>query len=194
MKKSHHLAFLMISLASALISTAFSQEQVALNVYIHEGDLNGTLLSGVQVAGQDAAGNSFEAMTDSKGAAVISGQPGTWQFTFAKEGYETLNLNYDATETGEAAAYLQPQGGADLTIYVHEENLNGTLLSGVLVTGRDAVGNSLEGITNSNGAVVFSGQPGTWQFAFAKEGYETLNLNYAVAGTEEAAAYLLRAG
>lgn len=194
MRKSHQLAFLMIFLASALISTAFSQEQVALTVYIHEGDLNGTLLSGVQVAGQDAAGNSFEAMTDSKGAAIISGQPGAWQFTFAKEGYETLNLNYDATETGEAAAYLLPQGEAALTIYVHEGDLNGTLLSGVLVAGHDAVSNSFEGITNSDGAVVFSGQPGTWQFTFTKEGYEILNLNYDVAGTEEAAAYLMRAG
>jgi VCBS repeat-containing protein len=64
------------------------------------------LLSGVQVDGQDAAGNSFQAMTDSTGAATISGLPGTWQFTFANEGYQTLNLNYNVTQTEEADAYL----------------------------------------------------------------------------------------
>jgi hypothetical protein len=64
------------------------------------------LLSAVQIDGQDAAGNSFRTMTDSTGAATISGLPGTWQFTFAKESYQTLNLNYDVTQTEVAAAYL----------------------------------------------------------------------------------------
>ena len=86
--------------------TASSQDQVSQTVYVYEGDFNGTLLSGVQVAGQDAAGNSFEAMTDSNGVAVVNGQPGTWQFVFTKEGYETLDLSYDVTETGEGAVYL----------------------------------------------------------------------------------------
>jgi len=40
-------------------------------------------------------------------AYVISGQPGTWQFSFTKEGYDPLNLNYNVTETGEGAVYLQ---------------------------------------------------------------------------------------
>jgi 3-methyladenine DNA glycosylase Mpg len=196
MKMSHYLAFLMI-LASALISTAFSQEQVVLTVYVHEGNLNGTLLSGVQVAGQDDAGNSFRAMTDSSGAASISGLPGTWHFTFAKEGYQTLNLNYDAIQTEVAAAYLlravQPQEQVALTIYVHEGDLNGTLLSGVQVDGQDAAGDSFRAITDSEGAATVSGLPGTWHFTFAKTGYQMLNLNYDVTQTEVAAAYLLRA-
>ena len=91
---------------NSMVSTASSQDQVSQTVYVHEGDLNGTLLSDVQVAGQDAAGNSFEGMTDSNGVAVVNGQPGTWQFVFIKEGYETLDLSYDVTETGEGAVYL----------------------------------------------------------------------------------------
>jgi hypothetical protein len=189
MRKIHHIALFMI-LASSLVSTAFSVEQIALTIYIYEGNLNGTLLSGVLVTGHDALGNSFEGMTNSKGAAIISGQPGTWQFTFAKDGYDTLNLNYDATETEEVAAYLQPQGEAALTIYVHEGDLNGTLLSGVSVSGHDGQGNSFEGTTDSKGAVVLRGKAGTWQFTFTKEGYETLYLNYDVAGTMERAIYL----
>ncbi|MHB8119534.1 MAG: hypothetical protein ACYDHX_12510 [Methanothrix sp.] len=89
-----------------MILTASSLDQVSQTVYVYEGDLNGTLLSGVQVAGQDAAGNRFEGMTDSNGVVVVNGQPGTWQFVFTKEGYETLDLSYDVTETGEGAVYL----------------------------------------------------------------------------------------
>jgi uncharacterized GH25 family protein len=65
------------------------------------------MLSDVQVTGQDAAGNSFEGITDSNGVVVINGQPGTWQFAFMKDGYSPLNLDYDVTETGEGAVYLQ---------------------------------------------------------------------------------------
>jgi hypothetical protein len=89
-----------------MILTASSQEQVSQTVYAHEGDLNGTLLSGVQVAGQDAAGNSFDGMTNSSGVVVVSGQPGTWLFVFIKDGYKTLDLSYNVTETGDGAVYL----------------------------------------------------------------------------------------
>jgi uncharacterized protein YjbI with pentapeptide repeats len=175
------------------------QGQVALTVYVHEGDFNGTMLPGVEITGQDAEGNSFEEVTDSKGAAVIEGQTGTWQLSFAKEGYEPLDLNYDVTQTDEAAAYLQranltqSQEQVALTVYIHEGDLNGTMLSGVQITGQDAEGNSFEEVTDFNGSAVIEGQPGAWQFSFAKEGYETLDLNYDVTQTDEAAAYLQRA-
>jgi len=238
-----------------MILTASSQEQVSQTVYAHEGDLNGTLLSGVQVAGQDAAGNSFNGMTNSSGVVVVSGQPGTWLFVFIKDGYKTLDLSYNVTETGDGAVYLvrsdQPseqiapsQTNSQLeaisksttadqtqletnatplvvtqpyqereklnptddsktltassseqvsqTVYAHEGDLNGTLLSGVQVAGRDAAGNRFEGMTNSYGVVVVSGQPGTWLFVFIKDGYETLNLSYNVTETGEGAVYLVR--
>jgi predicted secreted protein len=83
-----------------------SPETVALTIHVHDGDLNGTPLADVQVSGQDFGGNGFESMTDSNGAVVIDGVPGIWQFTFAKEGYETLSLSYNVTETQNTGAYL----------------------------------------------------------------------------------------
>lgn len=194
MKKIYRLAILVFLALCGMALTAYSQEQVALTIYVHESDLNGTMLSGVQVTGTDASGNDFTGITDSDGVVVIYGNPGTWQFALSKEGYVPVDLSYDVAETEEAAAYLlketSSQDEAALTIYVHEGDLNGTLLSGVQIMGEDAAGNEFAGVTDSNGAVVVYGQPGTWQFTFFKDGYETLDLSYDVAETEEAAAYL----
>jgi tetratricopeptide (TPR) repeat protein len=106
MKKSYYLPILLL-LMSSMVLTASTQEQVSQTVYVYEGDFNGTLLSDIQVTGQDAAGSSFEGITDSNGSIVINGQPGTWQFTFMKEGYNPLSLDYDVIQTGEGAVYLQ---------------------------------------------------------------------------------------
>ena len=107
MKKSYYLAMLIFLTISSIALTAFAQEQVDFTIYVHEGSLNGTALSGVQVTGQDAAGNSFEGTTDSDGAAVLSGQPGAWQFSFIKDGYGALNLKYNVTQTDYGDVYLQ---------------------------------------------------------------------------------------
>jgi hypothetical protein len=107
MRRSFHLAILICLAMCGIALTAFAQDQVDFTVYVHEGSLNGTALSGVDVTGQDGEGNSFEGVTDSNGAAVISGLPGTWQFTFTKLGYDTLNLNYNVTETDYGDVYLQ---------------------------------------------------------------------------------------
>ncbi len=198
MRKSYYLLILILMMNVSMILTASSQEQVAQTIFVYDGDFNGTLLSDVQVDGQDATGNMFGGITDSNGAVVINGQPGTWQFTFAKEGYSPLNLNYDVTETGEGAVYLQrasqlqEQGQVTQTVYVHDGDFNGTLLSDVQVTGRDGAGNSFQGVTNPNGVVAISGKPGTWQLTFAKEGYDTASLNYDVTETQEAEACLQR--
>jgi len=90
-----------------MVITASCQEQVSQTVYVFDGSFNGTMLSDVQVVGQDAAGNAFQGVTDSNGVVVINGQPGTWHFTFVKDGYDSLSLNYDVTETGEGGVYLQ---------------------------------------------------------------------------------------
>ncbi len=181
--------------------------QVALTVDVHKESINGIPLSGVQITGTDAAGNGFEALTNSTGSAVISGEPGTWQFNFAKEGYEGVSLDYNVTETHEAAAYLLSAGESNLspiqsqdtgketelvalTVDVHNGSINGAMLSGVQITGTDAAGNGFEALTNSTGSAVISGEPGTWQFNFAKEGYESVSLDYNVTETHEAAAYL----
>lgn len=194
MKKIHSLAMLVFLMLCGLALTASSQEQVALTIYVHEGDLNGTMLSDVQVAGVDAVGNEFSSATDSSGAAVVYGQPGTWQFAFSKEGYESLDLSYDVAETEEAAAYLEKNAPSEeavaLTVYVHEGDLNGTLLSDVMVLGVDGAGNEFSSATDSSGAAVIYGHLGTWQFTFSKDGYGSLDLSYDVAETEAAAAYL----
>jgi hypothetical protein len=106
MKKGYLVALILL-MSCCMVLTVSSQELVAWTVYVHEGDLNGTMLSNVQVTGQDAAGNSFQGITDSNGVVVISGQPGAWQFSFDKEGYDPLDLYYNVTETGEGAIYLQ---------------------------------------------------------------------------------------
>ena len=107
MKNSYFLAILMLLMSSSTVLVASAQDQVALTVHVYDGDFNGTLLSGVSLSGQDAAGNSFQTVTDSNGAAVVAGQPGAWQFTFAKEGYDPLSLNYDVAATGDGSVYLQ---------------------------------------------------------------------------------------
>ncbi len=107
MRKSYYLAILVLIAASSMALTASAQEQVDFTVYVHDGSLNGTALSGAQVTGQDAAGNSFNSTTDSDGAVTLNGQPGTWQFTFAKNGYETLSGDYDVTGTEDGAVFLQ---------------------------------------------------------------------------------------
>jgi phosphatidate phosphatase APP1 len=196
MTRGYSLILFILLIGSSMVLTASSQEQVAQTVYILEGDINGTMLSNVQVTGQDASGNGFQGITDSNGVVVINGQPGTWQFSFSKEGYNPLSLNYDVTETGEGAVYLQrtsqSQEQVAQTVYVHEGDLNGTMLSDVQVAGQDASGNGFQGITDSNGVVVINGQPGTWQFSFYKEGYNPLSLNYDVTETGEGGVYLQR--
>ncbi len=106
MQKMYHLALLALLVLCSLELAASSQEEVALTAYVHEGDINGTLLSGVQITGTDTAGNEFADVTDSNGAAIIYGQPGTWQFSFTKDGYEPLDLSYDVEGTDAGAVYL----------------------------------------------------------------------------------------
>ncbi len=215
MKVWYYLAAMLI--LSGMILPASSQEQVALTVYVHEGDLDGALLTGVKISGQDASGNEFVQTTDTSGAAVVQGERGTWQFAFQKEGYDTLYLTYNATQTEETAAFLTEETAAflteetaafptevaaanleendatdlvTLTINVHEGDLNGDTLSAVQIKGQDGNGNEFVQTTDSSGVAVVQGVPGTWQFAFQKEGYEILFLTYNATQTEETAAYL----
>ena len=189
-------AMLMLSGMICMISPASSQEQVDLTIHVHEGDLDGALLTGVTITGQDASGNEFVQATDASGEAVVQGEPGIWQFAFQKEGYDTLILTYNATQTEETAAYLIKSDTTDLvtlTIYVHDGDLNGDLLSDVQIKGQDGNGNEFVQATDASGEALVQGEPGVWQFAFQKEGYEILILKYNATQTEETAAYLEKA-
>jgi hypothetical protein len=194
MKVWYYLAAMLI--LSGMIFPASSQEQVDLTMYVHEGDLDGALLSGVKITGQDASGNGFVQATDANGTAVVQGEPGIWQFAFQKAGYDTIFLTYNATQTEETAAYLKKNDTTDLvtlTIYVHEGDLNGDLLSAVQIKGQDGNGNEFVETTNTSGVAVVKGEPGVWQFAFQKEGYDILFLTYNATQTEETTAYLEKA-
>jgi hypothetical protein len=213
--KTVNMAFDVTNISAAVASLeriGQPMESAALTIYVHDGDFDGAMLAGVQVSGQDAAGNDFEGMTDSSGAVIIDGVPGIWQFILSKEGYDSAVLVYDLNQTGELVAYLQRTSQSQepvaqepaalepvalepvaLTIHVHDGDLNGTLLADVLVGGQDAAGNSFEGMTDSNGTVLIGGVPGTWQFTFSKEGYETLSLSYNATVTEDTGAYLMKA-
>ena len=194
MKIVYYLTALLILSSMAL--PAACQDGISLTVNVHEEALDGPLLSEVLITGLDGTGNEFAGVTDSDGVAVISGTPGTWQFSFQKDGYDDLNLQYDATQTEETAAYLEKSSEADqvaLAVYVHEGSLDGPILSDVQITGQDGDGNDFAGITNSSGVAIISGIPGSWQFAFQKDGYDALYLEYNATQSEEAAAYLEKA-
>ena len=194
MKIVYYLTALLILSSMAL--PAACQDGISLTVNVHEEALDGPLLSEVLITGLDGTGNEFAGVTDSDGVAVISGTPGAWQFAFQKDGYDDLNLQYNATQTEETAAYLEKSSEADqvaIAIYVHEGSLDGPILSDVQITGQDGDGNDFAGITNSSGVAIISGIPGSWQFAFQKDGYDALYLEYNATQGEEVAAYLEKA-
>lgn len=194
MKIVYYLTALLILSSMAL--PAACQDGISLTVNVHEEALDGPLLSEVLITGLDGIGNEFAGVTDSDGVAVISGTPGAWQFAFQKNGYDDLNLQYNATQTEETAAYLEKSSEADqvaLAVYVHEGSLDGPILSDVQITGQDGDGNDFAGITNSSGVAIISGIPGSWQFAFQKDGYDALYLEYNATQSEEVAAYLEKA-
>ncbi|MCX6677858.1 MAG: hypothetical protein NTU95_07945 [Methanothrix sp.] len=174
--------------------TASAQEQIALSIYVHEGNLNGTMLSGVQVTGQDAKRGSLTATTDANGVAVVKGAPGTWQLTLEKANYQSIELPYDAVQTEEVAAYLEKTISSDpitLTLYVYEGSLNGTALSGIQITGRDAAGSEITATTDASGSAIISGTPGSWELTLSKTGYRSvINLSFDAAESEEVGAYL----
>ena len=78
MKNSYCLAILMLLICSSTVLVASAQDQVVMTIHVYDEDFNGTPLSDVSLSGQDAAGNSFQTVTDSNGAAVVAGQPGVW--------------------------------------------------------------------------------------------------------------------
>ena len=78
--------------------------EVTLSLYVLERKGNGTPLSGVAVTAYDAAGDISRGITTSNEPLIIRGQPGTWQFTLAKEGYATVRLANNITTTSTAIA------------------------------------------------------------------------------------------
>lgn len=90
--------------AADVVSIGFP---VTLTLYVHKGYASGPTISGVQVTGDDGAGNSFEQTTNSDGYATITGIPGTWSFSASADGYEANNWDQEITETDTKDASLQ---------------------------------------------------------------------------------------
>jgi phosphatidate phosphatase APP1 len=189
------MALLLISCGS--LQAASAQGDVTLSIYVHEGNLNGSMLSDVQITGQDAEGNSLSSTTDSNGIAVIKGMQGTWKLDFTKSGYQALELSYDALQTEEVAAYLEKAASSQpitLTVYVYEGSLNGTVLSGVQITGWDAAGDEINAVTDDDGSAEIKGTPGSWQLSLEKSGYKSVDdLSFDTSESEEVGAYLKKA-
>ena len=180
-----------------MVLASSAMEQISLSIYVHEGNLNGTMLTGAQVSGQDARGSSMTATTDSNGFAVLNGVPGTWQLAIEKDNYHPIELTYDATETEEVAAYLEKTASTDpisLTLYVFEGSMNGTALSGVQLSGKDAAGGEFSATTDASGSAVISGTPGSWELTLTKTGYApVVNLGFEATESDEVGAYLEKA-
>jgi len=122
-------------------------------------------------------GTSFNRLTTSKWICNHLWTTRAWQFTFAKEGYKPVSLNYNVTKTHEAAAYLQKitqssrTGCSDNLCSWREPQWVAT--TRVQITGTDAAENSFVGITDSNG-LRHQRQPGAWQFTILQRGLQTL--------------------
>lgn len=191
------LLMTLLLISCGLLQAASAQGEVTLSIYVHEGNLNGSMLSDVLITGQDAKGNSLSSTTDANGIATIKGTPGTWKLDFQKSDYQALELSYDALQTEEVAAYLEKTASSQpitLTVYVYEGSLNGTTLSGVEISGRDAAGDEISAITDDDGAAKISGTPGSWELSLEKAGYKSaVDLSFEATESEEVGAYLKKA-
>ena len=176
------------------VPASSAQEKISLSIYVHEGNLNGTMLTDAQVSGQDADGNSMTAATDANGVAVLNGVPGTWQLSIEKDNYQPIELTYEAEQTEEVAAYLEKTESSSpisLTLYVYEGSMNGTALSGVQVSGKDAAGKAFSAATDDSGSAAISGTPGSWEVTLTKAGYTPVaNLDFEATVSEDVGAYL----
>ena len=79
---------------------------IVLTLYVHDGSADGPKLSEADVIGHDDAGESFSQVTDANGFVVITGSPGSWQFTVTKPGYDINSWSQEILETETKHAYI----------------------------------------------------------------------------------------
>lgn len=96
-------------------------------------------------------------------------------------------LSSGSTAAAEAVSIGFP---VTLTLNVHEENVNGPTIPGVLVTGKDGAGHSFEQTTISDGSVTIAGIPGSWSFSASADGYETNNWGQEITEPDRKNAFL----
>ena len=158
---------------------------VTLTLYMHDESTSGPTLPGVAVTGQDGAGSEFGQTTNTSGYVTLTGQPGTWHFSAAKNGYQTKAWTQETLSTTAAHAYLAANAVSNvtLTLYIHEGSTGNPGLPGVQVCGTDGAGASFDVNTNAAGYVTILGRPGTWSFTISKVGYASDTWSWTVSWT-----------
>ena len=106
--------------------------------------------------------------------------------------YRLVASNSGGTSYGSDMSFITMNAAVTLTLYVRAGSTSGPLLSGALVTGQDAVGNTFSQTTNGSGYVVLSGIPGMWQFAASDSGYPTNKWSQNIATTGTKTAFLVQ--
>jgi len=84
-----------------------TESEISLTLFVHEGSLNGTLVSGAQIISQDAAGNSIQRTSNNNGYVNIKGDPGTWHFTAFAEGFILNSWSEEILETCTKQKFLE---------------------------------------------------------------------------------------
>ena len=70
-----------------------------------------------------------------------------------------------------------------LTLYVHEGDANGPIVSDARVKVLDGLGNSFEQTTDSRGSAMITGIHGAWSFSVVADGYETNSWSQPIANS-----------
>lgn len=137
---------------------------VTLTLYVHAGSATGPLLSGAEVTGQDAAGNTFNQTTNTSGYVVLTGIPGMWQFAASDAGYPTNTWGQSITATGTKNAYLIQQVAATakhLAFFRQPTTgvLAGSVIAPAVVVEIEDSNNNI--VANDNSSVTLSLNSGT---------------------------------
>jgi hypothetical protein len=194
-----HDAYLQKSTVTA-VKTAPNVDTIEVLLYMYEGSLSGFPLSSVSISGIDGNGAALSAITDSSGKISLSGDPGTWQFSASKAGYDSSTWTNHITGSKTLKGYLTKiqdttippvQNTAQVILVMYNGPTSGSPLSGILITGQDGKGNAFSETTDSTGSVTLSGAQGTWQFSAAKIGYESAKWSNTIVGSQQLKGYLI---
>ncbi len=153
---------------------------VTLALFVHDGSQNGPIIPDAQVTANDGSGNSVQQTTDSSGYAEIRGDSGSWSLTASADGYMTETWRLDIHEDNTKHVFLKEANQQEsissntpitLIVFVHDGTETGPTIADAQVTAKDVSGNSFQQNTSSDGNVIFTGYPGTWNFEILANGY-----------------------
>ena len=94
---------------------------------------------------------------------------------------EAIQKEPDSTKTSDSVT---------LTLYVHDETVNGPVTLNAQVTGQDASGKIFQQTTDRNGYLTITGDPGTWSFSVSADGYKTNSWSQPITETDTKDAFL----